>query len=215
MLNSPKLYGKSHKVIFIGQPCVGKSSIIRRMCRNEFNPNSESTIGAAYTKVWIPITKYDTSIPMDIWDTAGQERFNSLIPMYLKGTEAVFAVFDATCLHSYEMLKLRWLPLIMNTCHKFPLVYCCANKTDLLRNDKERDQIDEQLNEFISIVPEGMCKTFKTSAKFNSGINEAFNAVAMDLYNTYGDQSSSDSDSDSEDIIELDSGYNLYSGCCS
>ncbi len=62
------------KVIFIGDTCVGKSSLISRFCRNKFNiSGSKSTIGVDFQTRSLKVE--DSMICLQCWDTAGQERY--------------------------------------------------------------------------------------------------------------------------------------------
>ena len=38
----------------------------------------------------------DKTITLNLWDTAGQEKFKSLIPSYIKDSQAVVVVYDIT-----------------------------------------------------------------------------------------------------------------------
>lgn len=79
------------KATFIGDVGVGKSCLSYQMKHNEPLEDSKSTIGAAFLK--IQIDNYN----LNLWDTSGQERFDSLIPMYMRGSDIVICVYDITC----------------------------------------------------------------------------------------------------------------------
>ena len=60
------------KIVIIGDSAVGKSNLLTRYARNEFNPNSKATIGVEFqTRTLVMDHK---SVKAQIWDTAGQER---------------------------------------------------------------------------------------------------------------------------------------------
>ena len=48
-------------------------------------------------------------VKLKIWDTAGQERFSSLLPMYYKGCNGAFIVYDMTSAVSYLPLRTMFL----------------------------------------------------------------------------------------------------------
>lgn len=61
------------KVVLIGDSAVGKSQLLARFARNEFNLDSKATIGVEFqTKTLLIDHK---TIKAQIWDTAGQERY--------------------------------------------------------------------------------------------------------------------------------------------
>lgn len=60
------------KIVMIGDSGVGKSQLLNRFARNEFNAKSKATIGVEFqTKTVLMDHKVVRS---QIWDTAGQER---------------------------------------------------------------------------------------------------------------------------------------------
>ena len=40
---------------------------------------------------------------LQLWDTAGQQRFHSLIPSYIKDSQAAIIVFDITSIFNIEL----------------------------------------------------------------------------------------------------------------
>ncbi|KAG6533061.1 hypothetical protein ZIOFF_006922 [Zingiber officinale] len=65
-------YDYLFKVVLIGDSGVGKSNLLSRFTRNEFNLESKSTIGVEFATRTIRVD--DKVIKAQIWDTAGQER---------------------------------------------------------------------------------------------------------------------------------------------
>lgn len=60
------------KIVMIGDSGVGKSQLLNRYARNEFNAKSKATIGVEFqTKTVLMDHKV---VRAQIWDTAGQER---------------------------------------------------------------------------------------------------------------------------------------------
>lgn len=60
-------------VVLIGDSGVGKSNLLSRFTRNEFNLESKSTIGVEFATK--SIQTEGKTIKAQIWDTAGQERY--------------------------------------------------------------------------------------------------------------------------------------------
>jgi Ras-related protein Rab-6A len=50
----------------------------------------------------------DRTITLNLWDTAGQEKFKSLIPSYIKDSQAVVVVYDITNQESFESVE-KWI----------------------------------------------------------------------------------------------------------
>lgn len=70
-------YDYLFKVVLIGDSGVGKSNLLSRFTKNEFNLESKSTIGVEFATRTLNVD--GKVIKAQIWDTAGQERF-SLLP---------------------------------------------------------------------------------------------------------------------------------------
>lgn len=149
---------ESAKVVLLGDSGVGKSSLALRLCRNEFRPYSESTIGASFmTKtldiqipaspplpteeteegnktVLVPTTPElqdkERRIEFKIWDTAGQEKYASLAPMYYRGAAAAILVYDISDRGSFLVLQ-KWADEIGNNGPEGIVLAVCGNKSDL------------------------------------------------------------------------------------
>ena len=63
-------------VVLIGDSGVGKSNLLSRFTRNEFNLESKSTIGVEFATRSIEVD--GKTIKAQIWDTAGQERYRAI-----------------------------------------------------------------------------------------------------------------------------------------
>jgi small GTP-binding protein len=67
-------------VVLIGDSGVGKSNLLARFTRNEFNMDSKSTIGVEFATRSIQVD--GKTIKAQIWDTAGQERYRAITSAY-------------------------------------------------------------------------------------------------------------------------------------
>ena len=70
------------KLILVGFVAVGKSNILLKYTRDQFNEESQSTIGVEYATKTIT-TSQGTRIKLQIWDTAGQEKYK-LVLLYVE-----------------------------------------------------------------------------------------------------------------------------------
>jgi Ras-related protein Rab-11A len=84
------------KVVMIGDSGVGKSNLLMRYTKGEFNPNSKTTIGVEFFTKTIK-TQDKKVIKAQIWDTAGQERYKSITNAYYRGAVGALLVYDTTC----------------------------------------------------------------------------------------------------------------------
>uniref|UniRef100_A0AAZ3ST52 Uncharacterized protein n=3 Tax=Oncorhynchus TaxID=8016 RepID=A0AAZ3ST52_ONCTS len=83
MGNRDDEYDFLFKVVLIGDSGVGKSNLLSRFTRNEFNLESKSTIGVEFATRSIQVD--GKMIKAQIWDTAGQERYRAITSAYYRG----------------------------------------------------------------------------------------------------------------------------------
>ena len=65
----------------LGDSNVGKSSLVLRFVKNQFNADQVTTVGAAFLQCPVAQEDSDDKIQFGIWDTAGSERYKALAPM--------------------------------------------------------------------------------------------------------------------------------------
>jgi len=119
------------KLVLLGEAAVGKSSVVLRFVSNEFQPNKEPTIGAAFLTQKCRLE--DRVLRYEIWDTAGQERFHSLAPMYYRNAQAAIVVYDITKATSLEKAK-TWVKELQRQANPNIIIALAGNKIDLVQN---------------------------------------------------------------------------------
>uniref|UniRef100_A0A674D003 Ras-related protein Rab-25-like n=1 Tax=Salmo trutta TaxID=8032 RepID=A0A674D003_SALTR len=62
-------YNFVFKVVLIGESGVGKSNLLSRFTKNEFNHDSRTTIGVEFSTRTVQLDNF--AIKAQIWDTAG------------------------------------------------------------------------------------------------------------------------------------------------
>lgn len=63
-------------VVLIGESGVGKSNLLSRFTKNEFNHDSRTTIGVEFSTRTLQLN--GLTIKAQIWDTAGLERYRAI-----------------------------------------------------------------------------------------------------------------------------------------
>jgi small GTP-binding protein len=107
---------KPFKIVIVGDSSVGKTSIISSFIHGRYNQINDATVGVSFY-----LYKSD-KLKLHIWDTAGQERFRSLVPMYVRDSHIVIAVFDGTNMSSYYDLIQNWIPFIRKVDDQVPII---------------------------------------------------------------------------------------------
>ena len=102
------------KVILLGESSVGKTCIIKRFSKDEFNEVLLSTIGESFYEKNIDIN--GTKVNLEIWDTAGEEQFRTIVKNYYTGSKAAIFVYDISSKKTFEQLKNYWYKEIKENC---------------------------------------------------------------------------------------------------
>ena len=149
-----------YKVIIIGDPAVGKSNILLRYNKNQFNREENPTIGADFYSHFVDVD--GQRIKLQIWDTAGQEHFRSIVKSYYKGIHGAMVVYDVTNKDSFNHVS-RWLEEIDTNTNSASLpVVLAGNKKDLA---EQREVTVEEAQEYAA---ENELFFMETSAKDNA-----------------------------------------------
>jgi len=124
------------KISLLGDPAVGKTSLIHRFVYEAFDDKYLSTIGAKVTKKshLFAAEEYeglsqDTNFTFLIWDIAGQKAFKSVHQAYYVGSEGALVVCDLTRKETLDNL-LDWISELFKVVRNVP-VLILANKCDL------------------------------------------------------------------------------------
>ncbi|KTF92269.1 hypothetical protein cypCar_00021384 [Cyprinus carpio] len=121
-------YDYLFKVVLIGDSGVGKSNLLSRFTRNEFNLESKSTIGVEFATRSIQVD--GKTIKAQIWDTAGQERYRAITSAYYRGAVGALLVYDIAKHLTYENVE-RWLKELRDHADNNIVIMLVGNKSDL------------------------------------------------------------------------------------
>lgn len=131
------------KILVLGNPKCGKSSIIARYVHHSFESSYKSTIGADFIRkdLLIPSSHYPMRVRLQLWDIAGQDRFQKLTRSYFQGAQGVIIVCDVSREGTIEAV-VQWKREVDNCIQnmsdgKSIPVILFANKADLLENALE------------------------------------------------------------------------------
>ncbi|XP_067119712.1 ras-related protein Rab-9B-like [Centruroides vittatus] len=92
------------KVVLLGDSNVGKTCLMSRFVKDQFNFDTYCTIGVEFLEKDVYIK--DNVYKLQIWDTAGNERFHSLrIPFY-RGTDICILTYSVDNMQSFENLSI-------------------------------------------------------------------------------------------------------------
>ncbi|KAK0210205.1 ras family-domain-containing protein [Desarmillaria ectypa] len=167
-------YDYLFKVVLIGDSGVGKSNLLSRFTRNEFNLESKSTIGVEFATRSINVD--GKTVKAQIWDTAGQERYRAITSAYYRGAVGALLVYDIAK-HATYVNVTRWLKELRDHADSNIVIMLVGNKSDL---------------KHLRAVPTDEAKAFsvenglsfiETSALDASNVESAFQTIlTADIY---------------------------------
>ncbi|KAH0610332.1 uncharacterized protein LAJ45_09774 [Morchella importuna] len=164
------------KLVLLGESAVGKSSLVLRFVKDQFDDYRESTIGAAFLTQTIALDE-TTTIKFEIWDTAGQERYKSLAPMYYRNANCAVVVYDITQASSLDKAK-AWVKELQRQANENIVIALAGNKLDLASDPSKRAV---ETAEAEAYAREAGLLFFETSAKTAENVKELFTAIAKKL----------------------------------
>ncbi|KAL3509096.1 hypothetical protein ACH5RR_028497 [Cinchona calisaya] len=166
-------YDYLFKLVLIGDSGVGKSNLLSRFTRNEFNLESKSTIGVEFATRSLNIDS--KVIKAQIWDTAGQERYRAITSAYYRGAVGALLVYDVTRRATFENVE-RWLRELRDHTDPNVVIMLIGNKSDLRHLVAVSTEDGKALAERESLY------FMETSALEATNVENAFGEVLTQIY---------------------------------
>jgi small GTP-binding protein len=153
------------KIVVIGGPNVGKTSIIRAYVSGETGIPPPQTVQLAFSQKTERIG--DSVLHLQICDTAGEERFQSVSPNFYRDADAALLVFDLTSALSFDKIG-QWINELNATMPESFVLLLVGNKTDLA------DQRKVEPDTVLAFTKVNDLDYLETSARTRDGIDIAF-----------------------------------------
>jgi small GTP-binding protein len=152
------------KIVVLGDPSVGKTSLVTYYTQRSFKDFYLPTLGANFS---IKDVELDSNIHVKVyvWDIAGQTKFASIRRMFYEKAVAAIFVFDVTNKATFNGIEAWKADLVESLGPEFPCALV-ANKTDLERVVTSEEGFEKASDLAMSY--------FETSAKTGVGVDDAF-----------------------------------------
>ena len=116
------------KIVLIGDSGVGKSNLLLRFSRDNFDHKSQTTIGVEFATKTLEIN--NTMVKAQVWDTAGQERYRAITSAYYRGALGALLVYDISKQSTFSNID-RWINEMQDHADSGLVTVLVGNKCDL------------------------------------------------------------------------------------
>jgi small GTP-binding protein len=158
--------GIALKVILLGNPGVGKTSLVTRWMDNHWDPEVVPTVGTSNNLRNVKLGQ--KSVKIALWDTAGQEQFRSITPLYIRGARVAIIVTATDSPESFDAIP-SWLEILGISEEKPIPALLAVNKIDF------RDPWgDDTLSKAIESNRSRFVTVFAVSAATGQDVEELF-----------------------------------------
>ena len=166
-------YDMIFKIVIVGDSSVGKTNILTKYLRDEFDENSKATVGVEFGTKNFDIE--GNIVKAQIWDTAGQERYRSITTAYYKGSKGCLLVYDITRKGTFESID-RWVSDLKASSENNMSIILLGNKSDLGNERQISTEEGEEKAKFYKMA------FMETSALNGNNIERAFQELINDVY---------------------------------
>jgi len=160
------------KIIIVGDPNVGKTSLILRYTDNAFRRNYVPTLGVMVSDKIFKIE--DSIVQLTLWDIGGQQKFQTMRNQFYRGSDAVFLVFDLTRVESFNNIP-KWFSDVsqqLKDRSEEIMGFIIGNKKDLIDKIQVTEDMESQIANKLELG------FIETSALLGENVDYAFSTIA-------------------------------------
>ncbi|MFW9865124.1 MAG: Rab family GTPase [Candidatus Thorarchaeota archaeon] len=162
-----------YKIIVIGDPAVGKTSLLTNFCGDKFNFEYIPTVGVNITKEKVTVQNdlgKDAEVSLMVWDIAGQPQFYMLHRPYFNGADGMMLVYDVTRSSSFSNINNWYSTAVKYGLSGIPRILI-GNKIDLKDEKKIILPMAEHLSQKLN------APFYETSALTGENVSEIFHKI--------------------------------------
>jgi len=167
---------KMFKLIVLGDPGVGKTTLINRFLKKDQISDYRPTLGINISTQNYRVQGFnDDIIQFLIFDLAGQEFFKRVRHEYYKGANCAFIVYDVTRKETFDEAINFWFDDARKEMGNIPIVLV-GNKIDLV------EQCEVSTEEGVTAASKLHSSFIETSAAENINVQDTFKIVGIGLF---------------------------------
>ncbi|MHA1311712.1 MAG: Rab family GTPase [Candidatus Helarchaeota archaeon] len=174
-------YDFKYKIVVIGDPAVGKTTLMLQYTEKKFKELYIPTVGVQVSVKNVLITQDDRSVRVGlyIWDIAGQVKFAKIRKLFYEGANAFIIVYDLTDKDTF-INSSRWYKDISDILGKENIHgVLVGNKKDLTEKREISQNSGQLLADKMGLL------FFETSAKTGENVDKLFMNIANNIYENF------------------------------
>lgn len=170
------------KLVLLGDPGVGKTSLISQFVHARFKHSYQLTVGLDISSKQVKLDDGRT-VTLSINDIGGQARFAAIRHMFFKGAHLAMFVYDVTRTETLKNITDPWYKELMEFCSQPDStrsaikIILVGNKADLEDYRMVEEEDGKKLANEI-----GADDHISASAKENIKVDDAFKALAQSFF---------------------------------
>lgn len=157
------------KINLMGDPKVGKTSLILRFVNDVYGDEYLKTIGTTVYSKNVPVI--GAEVKLVIQDIMGEKGYETVKESAFNKSSGAIAVADVTRMETLNNLIDDWIPKYRSIAGNEAPVILAINKMDLAEKEISKEYVIEEVSSRFSYV-------FFTSAKTGKGVEDAFSEMA-------------------------------------
>lgn len=171
------------KVVVIGEPTVGKTTLMLQYTESHFKELYIPTVGVQVSIKKVVVknekTKKKELIDLTIWDIAGHSKFHEIRKVFYEGATAFLLLYDITNEASFEGTSFWTNDVTKIIGNSYGMLI--GNKHDLQKDRVITESRGQKLATTLRL------DFMETSAKTGENVNNVFETVTRKLLTLYGD----------------------------
>ena len=162
------------KLAVLGDPAVGKTSLINKYIENRFEESYQPTLGVNILTKDIILDDKNAETRLVLWDIAGQDKYELTRKLFFEGCHGALFVYDITRSSTFEGIKKKWIEDFKNFARPDGVYILIGNKVDLKESRAVSFVVGRDFSEEIDASD-----YFETSAKYGENVQEAFKKLTV------------------------------------
>ncbi|MFX1377068.1 MAG: Rab family GTPase [Promethearchaeota archaeon] len=164
------------KLALLGDPAVGKTSLIDQYIQHRFREDYQPTLGVNLVVKELKIEELKLNARLVLWDIAGQNKYDLSRKMFFQGCMGALLVYDTTRQPTFKNIETKWLRDLKKYSERELVYILIGNKIDL----KEANIISTEEGKKLADKMKA-CAFIETSAKYGDNVEIAFRKLVTQV----------------------------------